>query len=141
MASDAQKIFETADDFREAAEKYFAECDEKNELYSPAGLQLALKKYGPKHRFVSRTRLQMWANGEAVETTPGSQEAVQEAYARIEHQIETDARYQDKALNTRAIFYLKQPTLGGMQDVQKENKTKVEVVLKHGKTVEESDFQ
>lgn len=141
MAEVNNKLFETADEFREAADRYFDECDEKGELYSPAGLSLALKKYGPKHRFVDRNRLALWANGEACATTPGLQEAVLEAFARIEHQIETDARYQDKALNTRAIFYLKQPMLGGMQDVQKENKTKVEVVLKHGKSVEESDFQ
>ena len=141
MADAKNKLFETADEFREAADKYFDECDEKGEFYSQAGLQLGLKKYGPKHRFVDRNRLSLWANGEGCVTTPGLQEAVLEAFARIEHQIETDSRYQDKALNTRAIFYLKQPMLGGMQDVQKENKTKVEVVLKHGKTVEESDFQ
>lgn len=131
-------IFPTADDFRKAADKYFDACDATGELYSVAGLCLGLKKYGPNRRFVSRDTLEDWARGET--KIEGLQDAALEAFLRIEHQLETDERYKDKALNTRAIFFLKRPSLGGYRDVQKEDKSKVEVVLKHGDDIDTSDF-
>ena len=134
-------IFDTAEDFSLAADKYFAECDENGELYSPAGLLLGLKKHGAKHRFVSKERLEKWRTGDEGTEIEGLRDAVLEAFARIEHQIETDAVYMEKAMNTRAIFLLKQKALGGMQDVQKEDKAKVEIVVKHDNGVDTSDFQ
>ncbi len=131
-------IFATAEDFEQAADRYFEDCDVTGERYTIPGLLIALKKYGPKHQTVRRDVLQKWFNGEACEWL---QSAVHDACQRIEQQIETDARYMEKGMTTYAIFMLKQKMLGGLTDSEKQDKQKVEVVIKHDNSVEESDFQ
>jgi len=129
-AINANRIFETGEDFTEAANKYFDECDNhidangNTELYSEAGLCLGLYKYGSKHRIVTVQKLHDWFDND---DRPDLQEAVRMAYMRIQHQIETDPRYQEKGgMATRAIFELKQKYLGGKVDkAVAENKTVV----------------
>ena len=131
-------IFPDAESFAEAADKYFDECDMSGERYSLAGLLMGLKQYGPNHRTVTKETVTRWFNGEYC---PYLQGAVHDAFHRIERQIETDERYAQKGMTTYAIFLLKQKLLGGLTDMEKNDKQKVEVVIKHDNSVEESDFQ
>lgn len=137
-AHQACSTFETAEEFEEAANKYFAECDSEGILYGEAGLALGLKKYGRKHRFVSIQALRNWYDGKKCEYL---QDVVQEAYAKIQNQIETDPRYQEKGgMATKGIFMLKQSRFGGYQDkIEQKSDTTVKIVF--GENMDESDFK
>lgn len=137
-AQKAHSVFETVEDFQAAADAYFAECDAEGQLYGEAGLCLGLTKYNTKGRTVTLNTLRSWYDGEKCEYL---KDAVQMAYMRIQAQLETDPRYQDKGgMATRAIFLQKQKRFGGYQDKQEtKNDTTVRIVL--GEGAEPSDFR
>ncbi len=137
-AHKAVAVFETAEEFTEAANKYFDECDERGDLYGEAGLCLGLTKYNKKGRSVSLSTMQDWWDGRKA---PYLQEAVQQAYLRIQAQIETDPRYQEKGgMATRSIFLQKQKRLGGYQD-KLEEKRDTTIRIVHGDSMDASDFK
>lgn len=136
-ATAASSIFETEEEFQDAANRYFAECDTAGVLYSEAGLCLALGKYNAKKRPVCLGTLRKWHDGE---TCSYLRDVVRQAYLRIMEQIQTDPRYQEKGgMSTKAIFLMKQARLGGYQDKQ-EQKTETTVTILHGSSMDESDF-
>lgn len=137
-AIEACATFPTAEKFTEAADRYFDECDETGALYGEAGLCLGLTKYNEKGRTVTLKTLRSWYDGESCAWL---QDAVQTAYLRIQSQIESDPRYQEKGgMATRGIFLQKQMRFGGYQD-KIEAKTDATVKIIHGSTMDESDFQ
>ena len=82
-------------------------------------------------------QLQRWYDGERA---PYLQDAVQEAYLRIQDQIESDPAYMEKGMTTRAIFLSKQKRLGGYQDkIEAKNETTVHIV--HSDSVDAEDFK
>lgn len=130
--------FPTVEAFQEAAQAYFDECDAKGVLYGEAGLCLGLSKYSQNGRPVTVKMLQNWWDGEKC---PYLQDAVQMAYLRIQGQIETDQRFQEKGgMATKAIFLLKQKRLGGYQD-KVEQKTEAKVTIVHDTSMDESDLR
>lgn len=132
----ASSIFETAEEFREAADKYFADCDAAGKLYDEAGLCLGLTRYNRKGRKVLLQSLRRWCDGEVC---PYLQEEVQYAYLRIQEQIATSPAYQEKGMVTRGIFLQKQKQFGGYQDrVETKQDTTVHIV--HGADMDKSDF-
>lgn len=130
-------VFPTADAFTQAANRYFDECDAADRLYGEAGLCLALSSYNEKGKSVSLKTLREWYDGESC---PWLKDAVQQAYLRIQAQVESDERYRDKAMATRAIFLQKQGRLGGYQD-KSEVKQDTRVHIIHGDSMDASDFQ
>ena len=133
----ASAIFPTAEKFTRAAEEYFSACDAQGIVYGEAGLCLALSRANPKNRAVTLQTLRGWYDGK---DCPWLQEAVQLAYLRIQSQIESDPRYQEKSgMITRGSYLQKQPRLGGYQDKGERQETTVKIIC--GSTVEESDFQ
>lgn len=125
---DANCIFKTVEEFEAAADGYFDDCDCRNEKYSEAGLCLWLSRHNAKNRNVTLQTLQNWYDGD---TAGHLQEAVQMAYLRIQHQIETDPRYDDKAMTAYRIFLEKQTRLGGKTDKQEvNNNVKFELTIK-----------
>lgn len=135
---EANAIFLTGDEFTEAANKYFDECDERDEMYGEAGLCLGLTKYNPRGKATTLNTLRNWYDDDG---RPDLQEAVQLAYLRIQRQIETDPRYQEKGgMATRGIFLQKQKRFGGYQD-KIEQKTDTTVTIVHGTSMDESDFK
>ena len=137
-AREAAATFATAEEFTEAANRYFDECDEHGVLYGEAGLCLGLSKYNRKGRTVTLRSLRNWYDGESCDYL---QDAVQTAYLRIQQQIESDPRYQEKGgMATRGIFLQKQVRFGGYQD-RTETKNESTVKIIHGSTMDESDFR
>lgn len=140
-ATDAAKlahaVFPTAAGFTEAANRYFDECDTSGRLYGEAGLCLALSNFNAKGKSVSLKTLREWYDGESCTWL---KEAVQQAYLRIQAQVESDERYRDKAMATRAIFLQKQGRLGGYQD-KSEVKQDTRVHIVHGDSMDASDFE
>ncbi len=137
----AQKVcavFDTAEEFTACADKYFDECDARGILYGEAGLCLALAKGNAKGKPVSLKTLRNWFDGLSCTYL---QDAVQMAYLRIQEQIETDPRYQEKGgMATKGIFLLKQSRFGGYQDrTETKNDSTVKIVF--GKGMDPSDFQ
>lgn len=131
-------VFETEDAFTQAAEGYFSQCDADETLYDEAGLCLYLSRHNPKGKPVTVRTLRAWYDGEHAAYL---QEAVQMAYLRIQHQIATDPRYQEKGgMATKAIFLMKQARLGGYTD-RTEQKTDATVNINFGKTMDQSDFK
>lgn len=130
-------IFPTAEEFTRAAESYFAQCDDQGLVYGEAGLCLALSRSNPKGRAVTLQTLRGWYDGK---DCLWLQEAVQLAYLRIQSQIESDPRYQDKSgMITRGSNLQKQPRLGGYQDKGERQEVTVKIIC--GSSMEESDFQ
>ena len=135
--SKARAIFPTAEEFTRAAEAYFSQCDQQGLVYGEAGLCLALTRNNSKGRAVTLQTLRGWYDGK---DCVWLQEAVQLAYLRIQSQIESDPRYQDKSdMITRGSHLQKQPRLGGYQE--KGERQEVIVKLLCGTSMEESDFQ
>lgn len=130
-------IFETAEEFRKAVNKYFAECDADGLLYGEAGMCLALSQYNKKKRSVTLQALRRWYDGECCTHL---QDDVQMAYLRIQNQIDTNPVYHEKNMATRGIFLQKQPRLGGYQD-RFETKNDMTVKIVHGTSVDEDDFK
>lgn len=137
-AHTACTIFPTAEEFTAAADGYFAECDATDTLYDEAGFCIYLSKHNAKGRTVTLRTLRSWCDGDAAKHL---QEAVELAYLRMQHQIATDPRYQEKGgMATKAIFLMKQKRLGGYQDkIEQKNDTTVTIV--HGQTMDGSDFE
>lgn len=136
-AAKESAVFETAEDFTRTANGYFDDCDEAGMLYSEAGLCLWLGAHNPKGRSVTLGTLRKWYDGETCKYLQG---AVQLAYLRIQEQIETDPRYQDKGgMATKAIFLLKQTRFGGFTD-KPEQQSSTTVNISFGKTMDSSDF-
>lgn len=136
-AQRAHAVFPTAEEFTEAANKYFDQCDLDDDLYGEAGLCLGLSKYNAKGASVSLQTLRGWYDGESC---PWLKDAVQQAYLRIQAQIESDERYREKGgMATRAIFLQKQGRLGGYQD-KSESKQDTTVRIIHGDNMDPSDF-
>ena len=136
-AKKVHTIFVTPEEFTEAANGYFDDCDARNEVYGEAGLCLWLSDHNPKGRTVTLQTLRGWYDGTH---NKDIQDAVQMAYLRIQGQIESDPRYREKGMSTRAIFLQKQPRFGGYQD-KIENKTDTTVRIIHGDNMDESDFK
>lgn len=137
QAHEACMAFPNAEAFTAAAEEYFADCDKRGILYGEAGLCVALSRHSATGKPVTVRALQSWWDGEKC---PHLQDAVQLAYLRIQSQIETDPRYQEKGgMATKAIFLLKQKRLGGYTD-KAEQKNDVTVTILHGNSMDQSDF-
>ena len=133
-----EAIFSTPEEFTQAAEDYFTACDGRGVVYGEAGLCLALSRSNPQKRAVTLQRLRGWYDGK---DCPWLQEAVQLAYLRIQDQIESDPRYQEKSgMITRGSYLQKQPRLGGYQEKQ-EGKGDTIVQILCGPSMDESDFQ
>lgn len=120
--------FKSAEELETAINRYFDSCDAEDKLYSEAGLCLAL--------YVSKITLQAWYDGKR---SPAWQPLIQRAYLRIEEQIATDPRYQEKGMVTRGIFLNKQVRFGGYQD-RIEARQDIAVNVKMGSGMDESDF-
>ena len=127
MAGDRK--FRTAAELRKAMDGYFAKCDEEGTLYSEGGLA--------RHLSVALLSLRSWYDGTRV---PEYQHDVEMAYLRIQEQIETDPRYQEKSMVSRSIFLNKQRWFGGYQD-KIEAKQDISVNVKMGAGMDESDFK
>lgn len=120
----------TAEEIAAVLDKYFAECDAHEELYSEAGIALALE--------VPLETVADWWDGKGPE---GYTWPVKRAYLRLQHQIETDPAYREKGgMATRGIFALKQRRLGGWVD-RVEAKNDITVNVKMGGGMDESDFK
>lgn len=133
----ASMIFETAEEFRSLACGYFDRCDEEGLLYGEAGLCLYLTEHNAKGRVVRLDMLRNWYDGTY---SPHLQDAVQEAYLRIQSQIETDPRYQEKAMSAKGIFLSKQARFGAYQDkIEQKQNTTIRIV--HDAGVDASDFE
>lgn len=136
-AAKAHSIFETAEEFEAAANAYFDACDRSYKLYGEAGLCLALSRGNRKRRTVTLGTLRKWYDGESC---PYLQDVVQQAYLRIQEQIETDPTYREKGMVPRSIFLQKQARLGGYQDkTETKNDSTVRIVF--GKGVDIEDFK
>lgn len=134
----AQAIFPTPEEFTRAAENYFADCDGRGVVYGEAGLCLALSRDNQKGQAVTLQKLRSWYDGKDCQWL---QEAVQLAYLRIQAQIESDPRYQDKSgMISRGSFLQKQPRLGGYQE-KGESKGETVVQILCGSSMDQSDFQ
>lgn len=121
--------YATAEALKTKCEAYFSQCDEDCVLYGEAGLALYLN--------VTIKTLRRWYDGERHEDF---QDTVQMAFLRIQNQIETDPRYQEKGMVTRGIFLNKQPRFGGYQD-KVEARQDISVNVNMGKGMDESDFK
>ena len=130
-------IFPDVGDFEFLANAYFTYCDGNNLLYGEAGLALYLSDHNTKGKVVTVNALRRWCDGDAC---PHLQEAAQRAYLRIQSQIESDPRYQEKGMVTRSIFLQKQKRLGEYQDkVEAKNDHTFKFVF--GNSMDESDFK
>ena len=123
-----QARFETADEFQKAVDAYFNECDSDGKLYSEVGMAVALG--------VTLSSLDQWWRGLKC---PYLQEPVRMAYLRIAEQVATDPRYNDRQMVSYRIFLMKQEKLCGYQD-KIESKSDLNVNVKMGQNMEESDF-
>ena len=124
----ANMKYKTPEELQAKCDEYFAERDAVGGLYGEAGLALKLG--------VSLHTLHSWYDGRyATELRP----VVEEAYLKIQDQVETSDVYQDKALSARAIFLMKQMRLGGKVD-KVESKQDIAVKVKMGKGMDEQDF-
>lgn len=121
--------YATAADLQTKIDDYFRQCDEKYVLYGEAGLA--------RHLGVILATLRKWYDGQ---DCADLRETVQLAYLRIQEQVETDPRYQEKGMVTRGIFLQKQPRFGGYQD-RIEARQDIAVNVKMGANVDASDFQ
>lgn len=125
----AERKFRTAAELRRAMDAYFAKCDENGLLYGEGGLA--------RHLGVGLLTLRSWYDGRRV---PEYQHDVEMAYLRMQEQIESDPRYQEKGMVTRSIFLNKQRWFGGYQD-KIEAKQDIAVNVKMGAGMDESDFK
>ena len=124
----AHMKYKTPEELQATCDEYFAERDAVGGLYGEAGLALKLG--------VSLHTLHSWYDGRyATELRP----VVEEAYLKIQDQVETDPAYQDKAMTSRAIFLMKQMRYGGKVD-KVEAKQDIAVKVKMGKGMDEQDF-
>lgn len=121
--------YATAADLQAKIDEYFRECDEKYALYGEAGLARFLG--------VILATLRKWYDGQ---DCPDLQETVQMAYLRIQEQVESDPRYQEKGMVTRGIFLNKQARFGGYQD-RIEARQDIAVNVRMGPNADESDFK
>ena len=120
----------TAKELETALNRYFDDCDANGELYSEAGIALALE--------VPVETLADWWEGKGPE---GFTWPVKRAFLRLQHQIETHPAYREKGgMATRGIFALKQRRLGGWVD-RIEAKQDLTVNVKMGGGMDESDFR
>ena len=132
----ANAAFSTAQEFTTAAEAYFQSCDAQGLVYGEAGLCLALSRNNPKGRAVTLKTLRDWYDGKSCLWL---QEAVQLAYLRIQAQIESDPRYQEKSgMISRGSYLQKQHRLGGYQEKGERQDTTVNIIC--GSSMEKSDF-
>lgn len=124
-----QRDYATADLLKAKCDEYFRTCDKDGVLYGEAGLAL--------HLNVTVETLRRWYDGKRC---TDFQETAQMAYLRIQNQIETDPRYQEKGMVTRGIFLNKQPRFGGYQD-KVEARQDISVNVNMGKGMDDSDFK
>ena len=117
----------TAGEVESLAESYFARCDEEGCLYGEAGLALALG--------VTLETLRSWYDGGCRRAL---QSAVRGAYLRIQAQLESKSG--EKGGSTRALFFLKQPRLGGYSDKGESGPKEMTVHIRIGKNMDRSDF-
>lgn len=136
-AAKEHAIFPEADEFERLADRYFDECDAEYKLYGEAGLALYLSDHNLAKRFVSVNTLRSWVDGV---NCPHLQDAACRAYTRIQAQIESDPRYQEKGMVTRSIFLQKQKRLGEYQD-RIETKNDSTFRFTFGNGMDESDFK
>ena len=120
--------FKTAEELQERLEWYFSQCDEEGKLYTEAGMAVFLG--------TAVSTLDDWWRGRRSEHL---QETIRMAYTRIAEQIASGPRYSDRQMVSYRIFQLKQEKFGGYQD-KIEAKSDLNVNVKMGKNMEESDF-
>ena len=126
---ESQRKYIDAAALQERLDGYFADCDQKDKLYSEQGMALYLG--------VSITTLDQWWRGLRC---PDLQETLQMAYMRIAEQICTDERYNEKGMVSLKIFLLKQEKYGGYQD-RIESRQDLTVSVKMGADMDDSDFR
>ena len=136
-AAKACAIFPEAEELEHLCEEYFTQCDEEYKLYGEAGLALFLSDHNLAKRVVPVETLRTWCDGINCKHL---QPVVQRAYMRIQAQIESDSRYQEKGMVTRSIFLQKQERFGGYQD-RVETKNDSTFHFTFGKNMDESDFK
>ena len=133
----ASRSYKSVEALHRAIEGYFAKCDRDGTIYGEAGLALYLSDHSEGGRRVSVALMRKWYDGQSC---AAFQTEIERAYMRIQSQIESDPRYMDKTMGTRAIFLLKQPRFGGLQD-KIEAKQDIQVNVKMGNGMDESDFK
>lgn len=124
-----ERTFKDAAELEAKCQEYFTQCDEEGKLYGEAGLAL--------HLGVMLGTLRNWYDGKKC---PDLQFAVQQAYLRIQNQVESDPVYMMKGMVTKSIFMLKQSRLGSYQD-KVEAKQDIAVNVKMGNGMDDSDFK
>ena len=121
--------FRSKAEMKRVIDRYFADCDAAGELYSPAGLALALD--------LERKELHdVWAGKVCA---PG-REAISRAFLKIQHQIETHPAYMEKSMVRKAEFMLKQDWLGGYRE-KAEVSGDFSVNVTMGKGMDAEDFK
>ena len=133
----ASRSYKSVEALHRAIEGYFAKCDRDGTLYGEAGLALYLSEHSEGGRLVSVALMRKWYDGQSC---AAFQTEIERAYMRIQSQIESDPRYMDKTMGTRAIFLLKQPRFGGLQD-KIEAKQDISVNVNMGKNMDKSDWE
>lgn len=136
-AAQANAIFPDAQEFAEAANGYFRECDEQGVLYSEAGLCVYLSEHNRAGRVVKLRALHDWYDGRTCEHL---QDQAHLAYLKIQRQVESHPAYREKGMVPRSIFLNKQARLGGLRD-QMETKNDATVRLVFGSSMDASDLR
>lgn len=119
--------YKTAEELQKKLDAYFAECDEKGEIYNEFSMGLYLG--------VALKTLKKWYTGD---DCPYLQETIEMAYMKISAMTVQMAYQNPKA--AMSIFTLKQDRFGGYQDKVEAN-ADVNVNVHMGANMEASDFK
>ena len=133
----ASRSYKSVEALHRAIEGYFAKCDRDGAIYGGAGLARELRDDREGGRLVSVALMRKWYDGQSC---AAFQPEIERAYMRIQSQIESDPRYMDKTMGTRAIFLLKQTRFGGLQD-KIEAKQEISLNVNMGKNMDKSDWE
>lgn len=126
----AQRTIKDEKTLRKLCDEYFDQCDRDGILYDEAGLLL--------HLHVLEPTWNSWWEGTRC---PDLMDETRRACMRIQHQLLTDSRWRTSGgLTSMAIFLLKQKRLGGYTDKVMAN-TQMNVNVKYGDGMDESDFK
>lgn len=118
----------SAEELQRAVDDYFAACDSGGELYSEAGLALALD--------VPLDQLRAWYDGDPDDPC---YHPIQMAYLRIMRQIECGEGYRERGMASLGAMKLKQRRFGGYQD-KSDGPKNLTIRVTFGPHTEETDF-
>lgn len=118
----------SAEELQQTVEDYFAACDSGGELYSEAGLALALD--------VPLDQLRAWYDGDRNDPCC---HRIQMAYLRIMRQIECGEGYRERGMASLGAMKLKQRRFGGYQEKPESGKN-VTIRVTFGPHTQETDF-